>query len=203
MHAWPWIVGASEWSGFSPVPATDALDGATQRATDGATAPQQANSLHVIWIAALADDEDLLDEAIDTTGLARTLGEGYAAAVVCDPSVPGYLDGAADADRRFDEYWALRVREGRAADTPDEAAELAWEIMTGQSLDETLEPLNPLDENGFIGLSADTWGYRRPPTTWPDLVELLPSPDAAYRRWMLDPVGAAVTSGLDAMAACR
>ena len=194
VHAWPWIIGLEGWAPFVGLPTTDALDAATERATEGATAPQQSNSLHVVWLAALAGDEELLAGAIETTGLTRTLGEGYAAAVVCDPSVPAYLEGAPDADRRFDEYWALRVRQGGVAFSPDEDAERAWEIMTGLSLDEALEPLNPLDENGFQGLSTDTWGYRRPPATWPDLVDLLPSPDAAYRRWMVDPIGSALTA---------
>ena len=203
VHAWPWIVGLPEWAPFAGLPTTDALDAATARALDRATAPQQSNSLHVVWIAALAGDEELLAEAIETTGLTRTLGEGYAAAVVCDPSVPAYLEDAPDVDRRFDEYWALRVRQGGVAFSPDEDAERAWEIMTGLSLDETLEPLNPLDENGFGGLSTDTWGYRRPPATWPDLVDLLPSPDAAYRLWMLDPIASALTAELEAQEACR
>lgn len=202
VHAWPWIVTSAEWADISPVPVTDALTGATDLSRDGAPAPQQSNSLHAIWIAALADDDVLLAAAIDGTGLTRSLGEAYAAAVACKP-VAAYLESAPAPDRRFDEYQVLRLREGRATGARDEAAERAWEIMTGLSLGATLDPLNPLDENGFVGLSTDTWGYRRPPTSWPDLVALLPSPDAAYRRWMLDPSGAAVASGLDAMADCR
>ena len=66
--------------------------------------------------------------------------------------------------------------------------------MTGLSLDEPIEPLNPFDENGFAGLSADTWGYRRPPVTLARLVAPLPSPDDAYRRWLVDPSAAAAAA---------
>ena len=123
--------------------------------------------------------------------------------MICDPSVPAYLDAAPAADRRFDEYWALRVREANVEGARDEDAERAWEIMTGRDLDEPLDALNPLDENGFFGLSADTWGYRRPPVAWPDLVVGLPSPDEAYRFWLTDPVGAADAADLVAPEACR
>ena len=200
-HAWPWIVSLDTWASFGGVPAADALAEATELAETGAPAPQ-SNALHAVWVAALAGDPDLLHEAIARSGLTRTLGEAYAGAVVCDLAVRGYFAEAPDADRRFDEYWAMTVWQARREGATDEAAERAWEIMTGLSLDEALDPLNPLDENGFIGLSHDTWGYRRPPVTWPDLIETLPSPDAAYRRWMLDPTGSALESGLPALENC-
>jgi hypothetical protein len=76
------------------------------------------------------------------------------------------------------------------------------EIMTGRDWTDPIEGLNPLDENGFFGLSADTWGYRRPPVTWPDLLGPMPSPDAAYQRWLLDPAGAAATAATRAMDGC-
>jgi hypothetical protein len=195
IQAWPWLIGGGF---FDP----EALDAAVARAADGEPSPQ-SNALNTVWVAALAGDDGLLADAIAASGLTRSLGEAYAAAVTCGASVPAYLDAASAADRRFDEYWALRVREANAAGHPDAGAERAWEIMTGRDLDEPLDALNPLDENGFFGLSADTWGYRRPPVTWPDIVAGLPSPDEAYRFWLMDPAGAAHAAGLVAPEACR
>ena len=194
IHAWPWLIGGG-------LPGQDALDLAEARAADGDPAPQ-SNALNAVWVAALSAQDELLIQAIDGSGLTQTLGDAYAAAVMCDPSVHAYLETAPDTDRRFDEYWALRVRDAAAAGSRDEDAERAWEIMTGRTLYGATPPLNPLDENGFFGLSADTWGYRRPPTTWPDLVGGLPSPDDAYHFWLTDPATFAAASDLPILDGC-
>jgi hypothetical protein len=57
------------------------------------------------------------------------------------------------------------------------------------------ETLNPLNENGGGGFSADMWGYRRRPITWPEY-EQLPSPEAGAARWLVEPREAVASADL-------
>jgi tetratricopeptide (TPR) repeat protein len=203
VQGWPWIIGLEDWTDVAEVSVPGALAQAIALTADAAPAPQ-SNALFAIWLAALAEREDLLTTAVGQSGLTDTLGRAYAAGVVCDPSVAEYLATAPSADRRFDEYWALRVRQASLDGRDDAAAARALEIMTGVTLEDGawLRRLNPLDENGFRGLSADTWGYRRPPVRWPDAAFAVPWPDGASMRWLLDPSGAAGASGVETLAPC-
>ena len=203
VHGWPWIIGLDEWTGLTSVSVSDAVDAAAARLEAGEPSPQ-SNALFAIWLTALAERDELLPAAIGQSGLTESLGEAYAAAVACDPATGAYLDAARASDRRFDEYWALRVRQASMDGVDDTAAEKALEIMTGVALEDGawLRGLNPLDENGFRGLSADSWGYRRPPVQWPDALLSLPSPDGAWMRWLLDPSGAAQAAGIETLAPC-
>jgi len=204
VHGWPWLIGLEDWAAGATVPVGEALDPAVARLEAVDPAPQ-SNALYAIWLASLAQRDDLLTAAIGQSGLTESLGRAYAAGVVCDPSTGAYLDAAPAADRRFDEYWALRVRQASLDGREDPAAERALEIMTGVALEDDAwrRRLNPLDENGFRGLSADTWGYRRPPVQWPDAPASVPWPDGASMRWLLDPAGAAQASGLEVLEPCR
>jgi hypothetical protein len=70
----------------------------------------------------------------------------------------------------------------------DGRAQRLFEIMTGASWfsDPMDETLNPLNENGAGGFSADIWGYRRSPITWREY-EQLPSDEAGAARWLVEP----------------
>jgi tetratricopeptide (TPR) repeat protein len=203
VHGWPWLIGLEDWTAGATVSVAEALDPAVARLEAGEPAPQ-SNALFAIWLAALAQRDDLLPAAIEQSGLTESLGRAYAASVVCDPSTGVYLDDAPAADRRFDEYWALRVKQASLDGREDPAAQEALEIMTGVEFEDDawLRPRNPLDENGFRGLSADTWGYRRPPVTWPEAPVSLPWPDGASMRWLLDPAGAARAAGIGVLEPC-
>jgi hypothetical protein len=99
----------------------------------------------------------------------------------------------------------LVVRQSALDGQVDDRAARILEIMTNEVLDTdpSDQTLNPLDENGDDGYSADVWGYRRTPVAWPDY-QHLPSPEAGLARWFVEPREAVRGAGLDtALRACR
>jgi O-antigen ligase/tetratricopeptide (TPR) repeat protein len=205
VRAWPWIVAAPAWSDLAaPASNAEILAGAVARWQQGSPAPL-STAPHGIWLAILGNRDDLLATALRESGLSPTLARTYAAVLRCDPSADAYLRDASASDRRFDEYWALRVRDASRRGVADPDASRALEIMQGRKRapedgDETLSPLN---ENADPGFSTDAWGYRRPPVAWPQQFIVLPSPDAAVTRWLLAPAAAASAADLgEALASC-
>ena len=205
LHAWPWLVADSEWADLMPAETTsDALAAAATRFERADLAPQ-SNAVAAIWLVTLAERVDLIDPAVGQSGLTASLGRAYASHIRCEPGGDDYLGSAPAPDQRFDEYWVLRVREGSRLGNEDAAAVRALQIMTGRiptSHADVREVLNPLNENEHVGLSADTFGYRRLRATWSDAPILLPSSDAAFARWLVAPAEAAAESGLNAVAGC-
>jgi tetratricopeptide (TPR) repeat protein len=200
VRAWPATVVAAGWGDIAPSSLTtkQVIDEAVERWLQGSPSPESFSG-QGIWLAVLGTRPDLLDVATEELGVSEALASATIAVFTCDPQSGTYLDRVGESDRRTQLYWHLRLRESARTGSPDEDAMRIIGIMSGDLIApiKAVETLNPMRENGWAGFSADIWGYRRWAISWPDDAIQLPSPQAAAIRWLLDPIGAVQTAGLE------
>lgn len=198
LQAWPETVAAPGWNGLLPpgVSTLDVIEVATDRWSQRQPAPQ-VPGLQETLLTAMAGRSDAA-ERLAREWLGPSLGPAYVAVMACERDASALLDAAPSQMRRSSLYWALVVRQSRLDGTVDRRAERLLEIMMSAQLSSlsTDEVLNPVNENGLGGFSADIWGYRREPITWPDDGQL-PDPSAGAARWLLEPREAVRSAGLD------
>jgi O-antigen ligase/tetratricopeptide (TPR) repeat protein len=201
VQAWPAVIGAADWRDVLPDSATtaDAIDEAVSRWERRSPSPEPFSG-QAIWLAVLGNRPDLVEEAIRLSGTTRPLALATVSVFRCDANAASVLDHLAPGERRTYLYWLLRLRESALAGAIDQASLRMVDITGGTSLSVGAAggTLNPLNENGAPGFSADAWGYRRSPIEWPADAIALPSPEAGAARWLLDPRGAMRETGLTA-----
>lgn len=197
VQAWPEVTGAPGWRTMLPsgVSTTDVIAGAARRWAANEPSPQPPLD-QVLWLDALGG----LDEPVPGPP-SNLLGPELTAATLsvlsCASDSSEVLDRVPDAERRSPTYWALAVR---AAGDQDQSRVLRLHDTIASA---PLEPssrvkgLNPLNENGTRGFSADKWGYRRRAVIWPESQLVLPSPEWGYLTWIRNPAAAIAESGLD------
>jgi O-antigen ligase len=205
VQAWPEIVAAPGWAELLPpaVSTSDVIEVALERWSRDEPSPV-VRSLQPILLAVMAGQSDDV-EALANDSLGIWLGTAYLAVMGCDQSASAYLDEAPSQARRSSIYWGLVIRQSALDGTVDERAVRLFEIMTSGLLHRSPsnEALNPLNENGDGGFSADIWGYRRMPIEWPDL-DPLPSASAGATRWLIRPREAVRSADLDTvLSACQ
>lgn len=203
VQAWPEIVAAPGWHELLPpgVSTLDVIEVALDRWSQGLPTPQ-VRGLQEGLLSAMAGHIDAA-EASAREWLGPSLGPAYAAVMACQPQASALLAEAAGNVRRTSLYWLLVVRQSRLDGEVDRRSERLLEIMTdAQSSSPPAEAtLNPLNENG--GFSADIWGYRREPITWPGY-EQLPDPGVGAARWLAEPGEAVRAADLDTvLPGCR
>ena len=193
VQSWPAIVAAPGWSAQLPpgVSTLDVVDAAVQRWERGLS-PLEPSLDQPLWLAAMSGRADLVERAIRDASVPASIARTTIAVTQCDPSATAELDAAPAEDRAHPLYLALRAK----------ADSLTTEDF-GRDMDEgPSKTLNPLDENGI--LSADAWGYRRYPITWPPARVALPSPTEGIHRWNASPRAAAQAAGLvDRLPLCQ
>jgi len=201
VQAWPAVVGAAHWQDVLPDSATtaDVVDEAVRRWERRSPSPEPFSG-QATWLAVLGNRPDLVEEAIRLSGTTRPLALATLTVFHCDANAASVLDHLAAGERRTYLYWLLRLRESALAGALDQGSLRMVDITAGTSLavGAAGTTLNPLDENGAPGFSADAWGYRRPPIQWPADAIALPSPERGAARWLLDPRGAMRDAGLTA-----
>lgn len=203
VQTWPAIVGANGWNEmvddtFQPA---ELVDAALARWTEGIAGPDPFD-VEALWLVAMTRRMDLLDSAVQVSQLSPTLAESYVASLSCMSTADALVRSSPSEDRRASQYWAVAVRQSVLAGHPDANAVRAYQIMTGGSLSRDAEAtLSAIEENA--GFSADAWGYQRRTIDWPPYEPELPSPSAAWIRWIANPRVAAAESGLAALAGCR
>jgi O-antigen ligase/tetratricopeptide (TPR) repeat protein len=203
VQSWPQIVGAPGWATMLPTGVTtaDVVDAAAHRWELGSRTRDIEND-EGLWLTALSRGSNIRAAAIAAAPVSPILAEAELGLVQCD--LDNQLQASSAADRRSGAYWTLRFWDSHLRGGPDDTAAEMVRIMTG-NLSFPGNPdftLNPLDENGQF--SADLWGYRRLPISWPTTDAGLPSPDAGALRWLVDARGAARASGLaERVPACR
>ena len=203
-QAWPEIVGAPEWKALLPpdVSTLEIVDAALERWTSDQPSPEPI-TWQPVTLAIMAGKADLADELAEEL-LGSSMGPIYVAVMSCQPHASALLAQSPDADRRTLLYWTLVIRQSALDGAIDSRAIRLAEIMSGSPFPPTEpdETLNPLDENGG-SYSADVWGYRRVHASWP-YVFALPSPDAGYARWYVEPQEAVRLADLDStLPACE
>lgn len=201
VHGWPTIVAAPRWAEFTESTAStpDIIAEATDRWLQQLPPPGGLTNQGMTLVA-LTGRTDLLDAAMQEARVTPSMAKLFLAVATCDPGTTTLFESASDTDKRTSAYWSLRVRASAATGEIDGDALRLVEIMGGgRTIDDSvaLETLNPLHENGSHGFSGDTWGYRRPPVSWPEHEIWLPSLQAASARWMLDPISALEEADLD------
>jgi len=200
VRAWPATLVAAGWEHVASESGMTAqvIDEAVARWTQGSPFPESSAN-QGIWLAAFRNRPDLLLVAADELGVTEALANASVAVFTCDSQSGTYLEQVAESDRRTQLYWQLRLRDAARTGSPDEVAIRIITIMSGGSFDPdtATETLNPLHQNGWVGFSADAWGYRRLPIAWPADNIQLPSPEAGAVRWLMDPVGAIRAAGLE------
>lgn len=199
VQSWPAIVGAPGWLELLPPSVTteDVVDAAVARWEAGEPTPELASD-QGLWLVAMADRPDLEDRAIAEAAIGPVLGEATIAVTRCDPAAWDVLNRASDSDRRNPLYEVLRQRARSLTSQSDERTDTGG--TSGE--DSAGTTLNPLDENGIF--SADAWGYRRLPITWPASGEGLPSLMEGQTSWTLFPREAARAAQLDdRLSLCR
>lgn len=206
LQAWPETVAAPGWSELLPpgVTTLDLIEVALDRWSRGLPTPRVADGQDTL-LAAMAGHTDAA-EAFAREWLGLSLGPAYAAVMACDPDASAQLAEAPGNVRRTSVYWSLVVRQSRLDGHPDGRAERLLAIMTGAPLSSPLtdETLNPVNENGVGGFSADIWGYRREPITWANDGPQLPDPGVGAGRWLFEPRQAVADADLDAtLPRCR
>jgi O-antigen ligase len=197
VQAWPEIVAAPGWSELLPptISTPDVIELAMDRWSENLPS-LETRSLQPLLLAVMAGRSDVAEASAEER-LGPSLGAGYLAVMGCEPDASAYLEEAPAQARRTYLYWSLVARQSLLDGRADGRAERLFEIMTNASwfsnpMDETL---NPLNENGGGGFSADMWGYRRRPITWPEY-EQLPSPEAGAARWLVEPREAVASADL-------
>ncbi|MEX0631017.1 MAG: O-antigen ligase family protein [Chloroflexota bacterium] len=205
VQAWPEIVAAPGWSELLPptISTLDVIEVAFTGAAFPSTALKEGRVTIDPMLAIMAGRTDLAEESAEEK-LGPSLGPMYVAVMGCSANSTLLLERAPDAARRTSLYWSLVATQSALDGQVNERALRLFAIMTGDRLlsGSSDETLNPLDENGNGGFSADLWGYRRLTIVWPDYEEL-PSPRAGTARWLLEPLDAMNEAGLDTlMEAC-
>jgi tetratricopeptide (TPR) repeat protein/O-antigen ligase len=198
VQAWPEIIAAPGWSGLisGGTPSAQILVRAAARWKSGQPSPEPLDVQPLLIHALMSGSGD--GSGLES-GVPPTVAAEYSAAMACEPTASGLLDGANDADRRQATYWAVVAREANLRGASDEPAALLYTIMTGDDLLASSgdEMLNPLNENGTRGASGDRWGYRRQPIDWPPSSWQLPAERSGLERLFIDPTGAVRAAGLD------
>lgn len=188
VQTWPEIVAAPGWNDLLPpaVSTHEVIEVARDRWSRDLPSMER-RSLQPVLLAVMAGRSDLVGESAQEI-LGPSLGAGYLAVMGCEPEASAHLEEAPAQARRTYVYWSLVARQSLLDGQVDGRAERLFEIMTGASWfsDPKAEALNPLNENGVGGYSADIWGYRRSPITWPEY-EQLPSAEAGAARWLVEP----------------
>jgi hypothetical protein len=188
VQAWPAIAATHQWrelmakAGISAV-AEMALD----LWKDGRPSPEPLFAQPLMLRALTGKFDGTLGPG--ESRLDRPLSQAYVAVMACDPTAASALAAVPDEDKRQATYWALSVRLAQLRHEDHGRAARMFTIMTGDSsLESGKEPmLNPLNENGARGSSADRWGYRRPTVVWPSTRWDLPSPASGFVIWHLHP----------------
>lgn len=199
LQAWPETVAAPGWRELLPprVSTLDVIGLAMDRWSQGLPTPQVPD-LQEPLLAVMAGHGDAA-EALAREILGPSLGPAYAAVMACEPDASAQLTEAPGNVRRTSVYWSLVVRQSRLDDGPDGSAERLLAIMTGAQLSSPRpdDTLNPVNENGVGGFSADIWGYRRELIIWADQGLQLPDPSVGAARWLLEPRQAVRGADLD------
>lgn len=204
VESWPSIVAAPGWSGVLPpsVSTIDVVDAAARRWEDGGSTPEPPLD-QGLWLAALADRPDLDKQAINRATVGPILAHAELAMLRCSQTF-GDLKAATPDEKRSFYYWKLRMQTASVAGRTDSTAVDVIRIMiSDQAFPHVrIYTLDPLNENGLF--SADIWGYRRPPISWPDSGIKLPSPDVGALVWLVNPAHAVESAGLaKQLPACR
>jgi len=196
VQAWPTIVFAPGWGDLVPdsTVSTEIIDRALDRWQNGSPSPETRGD-QGLWLASMSGDPELLAGEVMTSPWSASLTEALVRGMRCDRTMIDSLSEAPAADQRSPLYWWLRVRASILIGEPDiDAAHMAGLLRSPVVAAGARGVLNPRNENG--GFSADTFGYRRTPITWPSESIGLPSPGAGWVRWMLDPAAAVEEAGL-------
>ncbi|MGH2484131.1 MAG: O-antigen ligase family protein [Candidatus Limnocylindria bacterium] len=198
VQAWPEIVAAPGWAELLPptISTLDVIEVAMDRWSRGLPSPEP-RSLQPLLLAVMAGRSEVAQASADEM-LGPSLGAAYLDVMRCAPSASVHLEEAPDQVRRTYLYWSLVARQSLLDGEVDGRAERLFEIMARAPLFSApmFETLNPLNENGEGGYSADIWGYRRSPITWPDY-EQLPSGEAGAARWLVEPREAVHSADLE------
>ena len=197
VQAWPAIVFSPQWERVLPasVETADVVGRAMERWKADARMPVLPSD-QGLWLVAMTGRSDLEEDAIERSVFDPTMARAHLLAVGCDPASEEVLDSLPPAAAQSPTYWHLRYRSSLLRVQPDEhVARIAALMHAPIRSDTVAEPLNPLDENGQ--LSADVWGYRRPPIHWPDATIMVPSPTAGATRWFFEPAEAVRGAGLE------
>jgi tetratricopeptide (TPR) repeat protein len=203
VQAWPEIVAAPGWTEFLPpsISTLDVVEIALDRWSQDVPSPEP-RFLQPALLAVWAGRNNLAEESAEEE-LGPSLGPMYVAVMRCSANAPLLLERAPDAVRRTSLYWSLVARQSALDGQHNDRALRLFAIMTGDRLlsGPTDETLNPLNENGAGGFSADIWGYRRTPIAWPDH-DPLPSVWAGAARLFLAPRDAVHSAGLYTAMTC-
>jgi hypothetical protein len=196
VQAWPEIVAAPGWAPVVEASGSSTevvLKAAATRWANGVPSPEplDVQPLLIHALATASADVSALKAAIP-----GTLAAEYAVVMSCDSRAARLLTHAGDADRRQATYWAISFRHGRLNGNGTEPAATLFTIMTSDDLltGGGTGTLNPLNENGTRGASADRWGYRRQPIEWPPGRWQLPSQRSGLARLLRDPAGTATVA---------
>jgi tetratricopeptide (TPR) repeat protein len=194
VQAWPEVTGAPGWSAMLQDGATtdEVIARAADRWTTGEPSPQPPLD-QIVWLHALGAIQGSVPGP-PSNQLSPQLTTATTAVLSCADDAATLLDRVPESDRRSPTYWALLARQSR----DDAAALKLHDVIASNGLEPTTRApiLNPLNENGSRGFSADRWGYRRRPIAWPDSGIRLPSPEWGYMQWIRDPTAAISESGL-------
>ena len=199
VQAWPNATGSRAWESVLPNATTipDIVDAAFERWRSGADSLEPENGQGVS-LSVLAAQQDALQSALEGMDTTARLREATESVFQCEDDALGDLSGSTIAEQRTLLYWLLRYRANATIGVTDVEAMRIIGIWGGGSLlpEDADATLNPLNENGTPGYSADRWGYRRNPIAWPNAPVKLPSPQAGAVHWLIDPVGAVAEAGL-------
>jgi len=190
VQAWPTIVFAPGWKDLVPdsTTSTEIIDRALDRWRSESPSPEPRGD-QGLWLAGMSGNRELLAAEMDRSPWSPAVTEAFVRGMRCDSSMIDILDAAPKADQRSPFYWWLGVRASILVGAPDtDAAHMAGLLRSPVVAEGARGVLNPLNENAAF--SADTFGYRRAPITWPNGSLELPSPGAGWVRWMLEPTSA-------------
>lgn len=197
VQAWPAIVATAEWPELLGQEDTDRiLEMALDRWTDGMPSPEPILA-QTLMLQALTGASGEMPRP-EESRLDHALSQAYLAVMSCDPAADSKMNAMPEEDRRQATYWALAVRLAQLRDQDPGRAARMFTIMTGDALLESglVWTLNPLNENGARGSSADRWGYHRPTIDWPSTQWDLPALRSGFVAWHLDPLQALEVAGL-------
>lgn len=197
--AWPAVTGAPGWPEMLPADDTtlDIVDRALNRWRQELPSVEPITT-QALWLAAMADRPELIDEAAAEGGYSEQLASAFVAVAGCDPSADSALDMVAEADRRTTTYWLLEDRNAALLGSGDEEIDRILYLFLIPTFDDDRADatLSPLRVNDVRGYRPDEWGYRRPSIAWESPGPVLPDPRSGELMWTGDPVRASMIAGI-------
>lgn len=183
----PWLTADSAWQALRGDLSIERL--LRTAAARSISNPFGLRSGNAVWLAAMSNQPELVSKAGGGAAQNRESLRALTALLACEvPKAEEIMAKAAGTDAASLTYWLIRAMvenaSGRGSTDTLEIASLlgSTAALTGNV---------PVSASAFGARADDQWVYDRVPILLPAIGPALPSDDAGFSRWLVDPRGSA------------